>query len=181
MAGRVGAEQDAESTAAEKEAIRRFVERRLSRDSPEVQKVIAYGGRFLDPNPREIKRYVNLFRFFAMIHTERTIAGLPTVESLDGLAKLAVISTRWPSLVAVLEEPVGSLKNGRTVLDVLENPPVTTPRKGESRAAAELRGVKRAFATGDLSASMTDRLLANEVRTFMRSDPKVGAAGHAYL
>lgn len=33
--------------------------------------------RWLPPNPREIKRFINVYRFYAFIQYEREAAGLP--------------------------------------------------------------------------------------------------------
>jgi len=53
------------------------VERRLTHGDPDVEAVIAYARPLLDPNPREIKRFVRVFRFFVMIYMERRLQGLP--------------------------------------------------------------------------------------------------------
>jgi hypothetical protein len=117
-----------EGDAATAEAVRRTVERRLTIDDPEVRGAIAYGARFLETNPREIKRFVNVFRFLVMIHTERVIGGLATAATLEQIAKLALLSTRWPSSMSALAEAAG---DGRTVFEVLEadgaEPPARVP------------------------------------------------------
>ena len=114
--------------AAAVEAVRRTVERRLTIDDPEVREAIAYGARFLETNPREIKRFVNVFRFLVMIHTERVIGGLATAATLEQIAKLALLSTRWPSSMSTLAAAAG---DGRTVFEVLEadgaEPPARVP------------------------------------------------------
>ena len=114
--------------AAAVEAVRRTVERRLTIEDPEVREAIAYGARFLETNPREIKRFVNVFRFLVMIHTERVIGGLATAATLEQIAKLALLSTRWPSSMSTLAAAAGG---GETVFEVLEagngDPPDRVP------------------------------------------------------
>ncbi|SDZ32368.1 KAP family P-loop domain-containing protein [Amycolatopsis xylanica] len=63
-------------------------------------------------NPREIKRYLNLYRFysFLLFGTYRQVE--PIV-----VAKLAMIALRWPFLI---ERLVARTEAGATVLDVLE-------------------------------------------------------------
>lgn len=56
---------------AQAQQIRRFIDRRLSDDSAEVGAVIQFAAPHLAANPREIKRFVNLFRFLVMIDSER--------------------------------------------------------------------------------------------------------------
>lgn len=161
MPGTVGAP----STPEGKEAVRRLVERQLSADNPEVQAVIAYGARMLSPNPREIKRFVNVFRFFAMIHTERRLLHLGTPVSLEALGKLAVLATRWPSLISVLAQPT-TAGGELSVLDLLEE------------AAPEL--AEQLTDTG-LGKHVVEQLLATDLRGFLAAEPKVGGHAAAYL
>ena len=168
------------STSAEKEAVRRFVDRRLSSDDPEVQKVIAYAVDYLQPNPREIKRFVNVFRFFVMIDTERKLKGLSTTGSLSEIAKLAVLSLRWPGLISSLGAPV-ALGDERTVFDLLEDPPHTPERGRESPESAELRGLTASLENAGLSKATIDRLLTAELRRFMKSEPKAAASATTYF
>jgi hypothetical protein len=113
-------------SAVSADAVRRSVEKRLSADDPEVREAIEYGARFLDANPREIKRFVNVFRFLVMIHTERVLEGLASAATLEQLAKLAVISTRWPSHMSALARPADS-GDGRTVFELVEGGSLTPP------------------------------------------------------
>jgi hypothetical protein len=55
----------------------------------------------LDRNPREIKRFLNVFRFYAYIAFWRRSAGLEGPD-LDGAAKLATIAVRCPHLLSML-------------------------------------------------------------------------------
>jgi hypothetical protein len=52
-------------------------------------------------NPREIKRFVNLFRFYRFIAQQQQLRGLPAVGGAE-IGKLAVLAIRWPHLLAVL-------------------------------------------------------------------------------
>jgi len=169
------------ASAASREALRRFVDTRLMRDSDEIKALIGYATRYLTPpNPREIKRFVNLFRFFVMIHTERVIATLPTAGSLDQLAKLALASTRWPSLMVALAAEVEP-GSEQTVFELLEQPPDATRKKGESAAAAGLRALTEALGACGLSDATVARLVAADVREFMASAPIVGEPARIYL
>jgi hypothetical protein len=161
MPGAVGAP----STLESREAVRRLVERQLSADNPEVQAVIAYGARMLNPNPREIKRFVNVLRFFAMIHTERRLLHLGTPVSLEALGKLAVLATRWPSLISLLAQPT-TPGGDVSVLDLLEK---ATPELAQQLAD-----------TG-LAEHVVTQLLAPDLRGFLAAEPKVGGHAAAYL
>ena len=52
-------------------------------------------------NPREIKRYVNLFRFYRFIAYRRQLDGAPALAD-EEIAKLAALVIRWPDLLSVL-------------------------------------------------------------------------------
>jgi hypothetical protein len=147
--------------SAAADAVRRSVSRRLAIEDPEVREAIAYAGGHLDANPREIKRFVNVFRFLVMIHTERAIEGLTTAASLDQLAKLALVSTRWPALMSTLAKPAG----GGTVFEVLEV---------DDNPRAEL-------AKAGIPEAVQERLLVESLFTLLRAKPVVGSPARHYL
>ncbi len=165
---------DVRPGSAWEKSIRSQVERRLTVDDPEVREVMAYAQRFLRRNPREIKRFVNLFRFFTMIYTERRIARLAAPASLDKVAKLAVLGIRWPSLLSALALAVGD-EEELTVFELLENSPSPGSPKARERA------LKKAIGDAGVSEATTGRLLAPELREFLESEPKVGPVVRGYL
>ena len=67
-----------------------------------MQAIVAAVGDKLDRNPREIKRFVNVFRFYVFIRQERNPDGLRTPETLIQVAKLAVLTIRWPQMRGLL-------------------------------------------------------------------------------
>jgi hypothetical protein len=152
-----------------KEAVRRVIDETLSADNPDVQEVISYAAEFLESNPRQIKRFVNLFRFFVMIHTERRLLQLPAPTSLKALAKLAVLGTRWPALITVLTETAPG-QPGKTVLQLLEQ----TPTEDDAKLQGELGQFGVTEATHRL-------LLAPELRSFLRSEPRVATHIEGYF
>jgi KAP-like P-loop domain-containing protein len=154
------------------EALRNVIARKLSTDDPEMQRVIAYGAQSLRPNPREIKRFANVFRFLVMIATERRLANIEAPDELAVLAKLAVLTTRWPSVVADLGRPAGAAAD-RTLLDVLENPPRSTAKTPARRAAIELQSLEKALAECDLRDEAARLLLTGEMRDFMTAEPRI--------
>jgi len=64
----------------------------------------------LSSNPREIKRFVNIFRFYAYIDFWRRTQGFDT-PGLEGVAKFARIAIGWPRLLSTLAEDIPH--NGR--------------------------------------------------------------------
>jgi len=161
--------------AALKEPVRRVDERRLSTDDPEIQEVIEYAQRCLNRNPREIKRFVNLFRFFTMIYMERRQEHLPTPSSLHAVGKLAVLGIRWPSLLGVLALNVGDDDDERTVFEFLEDPP------GEGSTSSKDAALKRKLAGVGISETTIKRLMSHELNAFLRSRPSVGAGVRGFL
>jgi hypothetical protein len=168
------------SKEALREAVRRVIEQQLRADSPEVREALIYATKYLEPNPREIKRFVNIFRFLAMISTERQMADLPAPLSLKHLAKLAVLSVRWPSFLG----PLGRQQlqaDGRTVFEILEHPPQTPPKQGETQSAEDIGPLTKVLQGVGLSGSSIDRLLSPGFLQFMMSEPVVGRAARSFL
>jgi phospholipase C len=55
-------------------------------------------------NPREIKRYINLFRFYKFIAYRKHLDGAPDLAD-EQIARLATLAIRWPDLLSVLMMP----------------------------------------------------------------------------
>ncbi|GAA3802418.1 hypothetical protein GCM10022226_22800 [Sphaerisporangium flaviroseum] len=114
-------------------------------------------------NPRELKRYVNVFRFYSFVTYRRALAGAPRATD-EEVAKLAVLTIRWPHLLSLLSRerdalgpPLagspdgadaggaggpGRAAGGQTVLERLERA-ATRPDEWE-RALIEAGLLKRA-------------------------------------
>jgi KAP family P-loop domain/NB-ARC domain len=52
-------------------------------------------------NPREIKRFINLFRFYTFVAQQDRLRGVPAPDGPE-IAKLAVLAIRWPHLLNAL-------------------------------------------------------------------------------
>lgn len=168
-------------SAESRDAFRRRVDTRLLRDSAEIRGLMVYATKYLDPpNPREIKRFVNLFRFFVMIHTERIIAGLPTAETIDQLTKLALVGTRWPSLVVPLMS-TASPDTDRSVLQLLEQTPRSKPASQRSPDDDRLQLQREALAECDLAEATLAKLLDESMVDFLAAPPLVGHVARFYL
>lgn len=120
------AAQAAPLTPRQEAAIRRVGRQefahRLTEQDPAVRKMLRVLIDELPPNPREIKRFINVYRFYAFIQYEREAAGLPA-PSLEGVAKLALLAVRYPHLLSALGEDVdqeGEEGTDRCLLSVLE-------------------------------------------------------------
>lgn len=68
---------------------------------PEVRNLIERHAADLDRNPREIKRFLNVLRFYAYVAFWRQTAGIEAPD-LAGAAKLAVLAVRCPNLLSWL-------------------------------------------------------------------------------
>jgi len=152
------------------EEVRLAVERRLTADDPEVKQVIEYASGLLNRNPREIKRFVNLFRFYTMIYAERKLANLPAPGSLHEVAKIAVLGIRWPSLLgalATIADDSGEL----TVFELLE----------AQRAAKTSASLKKMLADAGLTDATIASLQTAELTEFLRTAPVIGPGVRGYL
>ncbi len=77
---------------------------RFTDNDEEVRAVVGAQVVHFSNNPREIKRLLNVFRFYAFIQVSRGLAGLST-PNLEQVAKLAVLAVRWPNLLEVFGRP----------------------------------------------------------------------------
>ncbi|MFB9965383.1 P-loop NTPase fold protein [Sinosporangium siamense] len=84
-------------------------------------------------NPREVKRYLNVYRFYAFLAYRRSLSGGPAVSDA-AVAKIAALAVRWPHLVSSL---VRDRLGGETALSRLER---ASPKGGDAfrEAVAEL-------------------------------------------
>ena len=114
-------------------------------------------------NPRDIKRLVNLFRFYAMIANERRALDYDSAEALETsfekVARLCVLAIRWPDLLnllggrAVDEMELSTGPSDITVLEAIE---------------LDLHPV------GWLKGRLRDDSRADELQGFLATSPKVG-------
>jgi hypothetical protein len=160
-------------------AMRRELRRRLRPDDPEIQAIVAGVAGRLDRNPREIKRFVNVFRFYAVIRQEREAAGLPAPDTLDEIAKLAVLAIRWPHLRAVLSRQIGPTERD-TVLSLLEGPVAELPNDAIWPARRE--ALQTVLADAQIPKRLRTNLLASEdLCQFLTCAPPIGTTAAGYL
>lgn len=100
--------------------IREKSKQTLDKDA-EFKKLVDSGQRHFSGNPRELKRFVNLLRFwyslrFGLIEQGREVPGL------DTLVRWTVFSLRWPQVVRWLRRGSGGTDDGLSVQDVTEKP-----------------------------------------------------------
>lgn len=88
-------------------------------DDPTVRRMVQRHASTLSGNPREIKRFINLLRFYSLIQVRRELRGLPT-PTLEQVAKIAAIAIRWPELLTVLARNADDGPSAGTVLVGLE-------------------------------------------------------------
>lgn len=99
-------------------AIRQAFAEEFNNEHEEVRDAIWAGVRWLETgNPRQIKRFVNVFRFYAFVSTEYGLRNKGSLELLQ-TAKLAALATRWPHLIELLGS---TMNDGQIWLTWLEN------------------------------------------------------------
>ncbi|MER7131867.1 KAP family P-loop NTPase fold protein [Streptosporangium saharense] len=114
-------------------------------------------------NPRQIKRYVNVFRFYSFLTHRRALAGAEPSSDAE-VAKLAALTVNWPHLLSLLVTEA----EGPSALDGLE-------RAAGDDAAWEL-AVRRAGLTGRGTWDETD--LGALRGLLSRPHPIAGLARH---
>ena len=149
-------------------AARRVVSSRANEDDPAIRQMyLNYAGQ-LSGNPREFKRFLNLFRFYANLQITRELSPFPA-PSLEQLAKITMLVVRWPDLIREF-----------------------TAQSGTASAVAtleQLAGKHRTVATWSSAAkkdkSLADgtcaALLRTDVHSFLRQGPPIADYADEFL
>jgi KAP family P-loop domain/Putative peptidoglycan binding domain len=149
-----------------------------------ARQAIEQGALLLDSqNPREIKRYVNLFRFYTFIVQQRRLHAspgddLPAVVDPLQISKLAVLAIRWPQLLNALGRTLA--KQDSTALAYLE---------GQARATGGAAGPGNAawmtaLVTAQLAragSGVEETGWPAQLEHFLREDPAIAETALALL
>jgi hypothetical protein len=100
-------EQSEGKKAVLREASKRVYARKLAMHDPMVQRFINDSATWFNDNPRQIKRYINLFRFYATLRYAYMLDGVYEKPDApmppDGaLAKFVALSIHWPQAIGWL-------------------------------------------------------------------------------
>jgi KAP family P-loop domain len=160
-------------------AARRALRQRLRDDDPEVRAIVEAVAPWLNRNPREIKRFVNVFRFYVLIRQGRQEAGLPVPDSLEQVAKLAVLAVRWPQLRGILGRQIGP-EDGDTLLALLEAPLEELP--ADAAWSERKEALAKKLAGSPVPEKLRQDLLAHEALCeCLANGPPIGAAASGFL
>jgi len=141
-------------------AARRVVSSRANEDDPAVRQMyLNYAGQ-LSGNPREFKRFLNLFRFYANLQITRELSPFPA-PSLEQLAKITMLVVRWPNLIREFTAQSGTASAVAT-LELLAG----KHRTVAAWSSAAKKG--KSLADGTCAA-----LLRTEVHSFLRQGPPI--------
>jgi KAP family P-loop domain len=149
-------------------AARRVVSSRANEDDPAVRQMyLNYAGQ-LSGNPREFKRFLNLFRFYANLQITRELSPFPA-PSLEQLAKITMLVVRWPDLIREFTAQSGTASAVAT-LELL---------------AGKHRTVAAWSSAAKKQKSLADRtcaaLLRTEVHSFLRQGPPIADYADEFL
>lgn len=115
-------------------------------------------------NPREIKRFVNLFRFYSFIAQQHRLQGLSPAGGAE-IAKLCVLAIRWPNLLALFGRPGDHAEP--TNLGHLES----SVRDGDANAWRN--GLRRVGLLVQDQQVQTNPAWAEELRRFLSTEPRI--------
>jgi hypothetical protein len=149
-------------------AARRVVSSRANENDPAVRQMyLNYAGQ-LSGNPREFKRFLNLFRFYANLQITRELSP-SQAPSLEQLAKITMLVVRWPDLIREFTAQAGTASAVST-LELLAGKHQTV---ADWSSAAKK---ERSLASGTCAA-----LLRTEVHSFLRQGPPIADYADEYL
>jgi hypothetical protein len=148
-------------------AARRVVSRRANEDDPTVREMYRdYAGQ-LSGNPREFKRFLNVFRFYANLQITRELSPFPA-PSLEQVGKITMLAVRWPNLIRDL-----------------------TTSSGDGTAVASLEKLARdhrtvnAWTTAAKKKGLPDAtcaaLLRGDIHVFLRRGPLIADYADEFL
>ena len=134
------AEVTQEKRRAAAEASKRVYARTFSERDPAMMEFVNEVAELVDWNPRQIKRYVNVFRFYSTLRHSLRVDGSLKEEEIPSdkvLAKFVALSIQWPHAVDCLrakKDAKTGETNGRrtTVLELLELQSRKTVSEGET-------------------------------------------------
>jgi hypothetical protein len=125
---------------AVREASNRVYERSLTERDPAIAKFAEEVAQLVEANPRQIKRYVNVFRFYTTLRYRLQLEGVVPRENFpsDGaLAKFVALGIRWPHAMDCLRIRVMDENGGRTsLLRHLETVSRDLPKQAEAASDA---------------------------------------------
>jgi KAP-like P-loop domain-containing protein len=157
----------AEESAVVREEAAQVTLNLLRTDSADVQQAVRRGVRFLEPRPRDYKRFLNAFRLQVIISSRAEPQQSLQPATLAHIAKWTALQLRWP---VILEEA----RSHDDLFGELE-PLVNTYEAARSR----LRELNDGASNGDKPADVDDLARASEAvtRAFEALPPRVRAAG----
>ncbi|MFC4052493.1 P-loop NTPase fold protein [Actinomadura syzygii] len=133
-------------------------------------------------NPREIKRFVNLFRFYSFVAERQRLLGAPAPDQ-EQIAKLAAFAIRWPHVISMLGASTATAASEHP-LDRLER----TAREGDpSGWTTELRTI---FPVFDVPSDQSPDPAASpalppgwgdDLRTFLREGPEIAPIAARFI
>jgi KAP family P-loop domain/TIR domain len=124
-------------------------------------------------NPREVKRYINLYRFFTFVSYRRQLAG-GTHAAGEQIAKLAALAIRWPHLLDAFGQMTD---DGRTVLETLEG--AAPDGQGSDATASAWNTAMKAIDTS--LRPDTERPAWEQLRGFLATEPNIGSIARGLL
>ena len=149
-------------------AAQRVASRRTDETDPEVQAMIQMHAKLLRGNPREIKRFLNLFRFYANIQIGRELSDMPS-PSLQHVGKMAALAVRWPNLVSKL---VAAGPAGDTVVQTLER---------LARANGEVATWRTEVAGAGFADGIAELITLDDLHELLRRDPPVAEYAREFM
>jgi hypothetical protein len=119
-------------------------------------------------NPREFKRFLNLFRFYANLQVTRELSPFPA-PSIEQVGKITMLAVLWPDLVRDFTRT----STGTTTLESLE------------RLAAKHRTLSTWTTAAKKEHSVPDirqaAVLRTDVHAFLRTGPPIADYAAEFL
>ncbi len=154
-------------------ATRVFVE--LYSDADSRDAIVAALPALDSANPREIKRFINLFRFYTFIAQQDRLREVPAPDAPE-IAKLAVLAIRWPHLLNALGARLATA-GAPTALAHLEGHARAAPGPADAWEVA----LAAAGMDGSGDPGSPEHVWSADLRQFLASGPTIATASKRLL
>ncbi|TLF66853.1 serine protease [Nocardia asteroides NBRC 15531] len=134
----------------------------LYRDADAADAITAALPSLAATTPREVKRYINLFRFYTFVAQRQRLDGL-MAPSAEQIAKLAALAIRWPHLMSLIGP---SSNDGEHPLEALEQ-----ASRNSTQSWAQVVAVVGLSLPTDAELP----IWCADLKAFLATDPKIGS------
>jgi hypothetical protein len=141
---------------------------RFRDDAPEIREIVQRYAHLLAFNPRAIKRFLNVLRFYSFVSVGLTLRSL-SAPDLQQAGKIGILAVRWPHLLTRLVRPADGHGSSLALLE------------SEATSDGSVDWVDVLTRAGFTPEQAKDTNVAVELPQFLRDPPQIAAVAATLL